>query len=446
MLCNFQAIPLLVSTCLILLAFYIFKKFNIKDNIFLIVLILLTLITHLSCVFIISNPQQSDFKTLLDISQDFLDGNLNETSQNYINHWPYQIPFILYQTLLLKIFNAEIFLKLFNVVINIGIVLLMYNIAKKITCKKNAQIISILYTLFVSKILYGNILTNQFPFMLFLLLGINIYFSHKIKNRNLKTLLFGICTAISNLFRPEGIIIVLSFIIYQIYKFIKTHNLKKIILNILIFIFVYILICNITMSIIEKTLVTEEKNIGTLYKFVLGLDINSNGMWSLDKFNTLFSFDNKNDLLAYEKNEILKSFSDIRIVKLFLTKINIFWNDFDMSWTLNHLLTGIQIGPKLITYSTLYTLFYNYDLVIWLFVLFLAILGITEYNENSIFLGIILIVNFFVYLFIEVQGRYACFCRILVFILASNGIKILLKKFNNIIRSINYKKDCDKND
>lgn len=428
---NLQSFPILLSISVIFLTVFIVKKFDISDKWFIAIIILLTIVTHLLCIFEIKNPQISDFKTLFEISQDLLDGSLSENNQRYINTWPYQTPFILFQTLLLKICNSDTFLKIFNCIINIFITLLMYNISKKISNKKSSQIVTLLYTLFANKILYSNILTNQYLFMLFLLLGICFFISQKIRNEKLKVLLLAVFTALANLFRPEGILILLSFICYEIYMCAKEKKYKNVFINIIIFICVYFLICNGTMFILKKTIIKDPQDIGVLYKVVLGLDLESDGRWNLPTYNSLFSFDNKQDLLKYEKEQILHSISDSRIFKLFIVKIGIFWNDFDTSWTLNYLYdSGIYLGPVHLTYATLYSLIYNYDLVIWLIALVLAIIGIKEYNTYSIFLEIIVIANFMVYLIVEVQGRYAVFARLLIFILASKGISTIYKKLN----------------
>lgn len=444
---NLQSFPILISIFIIGAVLFTIKKNTINEKHFIVLIILLTLITHFLCVFGIKNSQLSDFKTLFDISQDLLDGSLNENSQNYINTWPYQTPFILYQTLLLKICNTDTFLKIFNTIINIFISLLMYSISKQISNKKSAQIVTTLYILFANKILYGNILTNQYPYMLFLLLGIYLFFSENIKNEKIRVLLLGICTSIANLFRPEGIVILISFICYELYICIKEKKYINIIINITIFVSIYLSVCNGTMYILKKVIIKEPQDIGILYKVVLGLDFESNGQWDLSEFNTLFSFDNKQDLIKYEKDKILHSICDSRIIKLFIIKINTFWNDFDTAWTLNYLYTsGVYLGPIHLTYATLYTLIYNYDLIIWLFILILAFMGIKGYNSYSIFLELIIIINFMVYLLIEVQGRYSVFCRLLLFILSSKGFSIIYKKLNTYTCSQKNINGSEKND
>lgn len=444
---NLKSLPVLIAILMVTITIIAIRKFDISNKSFVILIIAITLITHLICIFKVNNPQFSDFKTLFDISEDLLDGNLNESSQNYLNVWPYQTPFVLYQTLLLKICNSETFLKIFNAIINVFITLLIYSISKKISNKKSAQIITILYIFFINKILYGNILTNQFPQILFLLLGLNIFLSNKLQNKKIRILFFAICAGISNLFRPEGIIILLSFICYELYELIKEKKYINTMTNILLFVIIYLIISKGTMLLLNKTLIKETNDIGILYKIVLGLDIDSGGKWSPDGFNKLFSFNNQADLISYEKEQIIKSISDIKIFRLFMLKINTFWNHFDMTWTLNYLQNKNNILG--LTYSTFYELLSNYDSTIWLIIILLSIIGLKENNNKSMVLNIIIIANFAVYLLIEVQGRYGAFSRILLFILASKGLKKLLKRVDsyNIIKSHKQlEKDVIKND
>lgn len=444
---NLKSLPVLIAILMVTITIIAIRKFDISNKSFVILIIATTLITHLICILKVNNPQFSDFKTLFDISEDLLDGSLNESNQNYLNTWPYQTPFVLYQTLLLKICNSETFLKIFNAIINVCISLLIYNISKKVSDKRSAQIVTILYLFFINKILYGNILTNQFPQILFLLLGLNIFLSDKLQNEKIKISFFAICAGISNLFRPEGIIILLSFICYELYKLIKEKKYINTIINVLLFVFIYLIISKGTMLLLNKTLIKESNDIGILYKIVLGLDIDSGGKWSPDGFNKLFSFNNRDNLISYEKEQIIKSISDIRIFRLFMLKINTFWNHLDMTWTLNYLQNKNNVLG--LTYSTFYEVLSNYDSTIWLIIILFSIIGFKEKNNKSILLNIIIIANFAVYLLIEVQGRYSVFSRILLFILASKGIKELLKrnKLYNIVDDLNQsERDVIKND
>ena len=93
----------------------------------------------------------------------------------------------------------------------------------------------------------------------------------------------------------------------------------------------------------------------------------------------------------------------------------------------------------------LYIILYNYDSTIWLFIVIFTIIGIKEYNQKNIILNIILVANFAIYLFIEVQGRYGAFSRILLFIIASNGLKKILET-NKFCKNVKTKKGCENND
>ena len=90
-------------------AIYIVSRFDISHKKFLIILLLISFLIRTAVVLEIRNPQLSDFKTLYDISEDYLDGSLEESSQNYLNAYNFQIYFVLIQAICLKLFNKIVF-------------------------------------------------------------------------------------------------------------------------------------------------------------------------------------------------------------------------------------------------------------------------------------------------------------------------------------------------
>ena len=121
-------------------AIYVVSRFDISHKKFLIILLLVSFLIRTAVVLEIRNPQVSDFKTLYDISEDYLDGSLEKSSQYYLNAYNFQIYFALIQALFLKLFNKIVFLKLINVILAIGGIAVMYRIINRITNKKTAQI------------------------------------------------------------------------------------------------------------------------------------------------------------------------------------------------------------------------------------------------------------------------------------------------------------------
>lgn len=407
---------------------YIFNKIDVSHKKFLIALILISFMIKSGEVLLINNPQESDFKTMYDISADFLDGNVNEQSQNYMDNYNYQTPFILGQAFLLLICNSEIFIKFFNVFLSMLSLVLIYKISNRISDKKSAQIITTLYAFFINTILYNSVLSNQHIFSFIILLVFDLFFEEKIKNKFFKMFIVAVLLAIANLFRPESIIIIVSLICYMLYNLIvKKDNLKDTCIKFLILIATYVFFTQIPMLVLNKTGVIENKSItSSLYKVVIGLDYDSNGRWSKKGYDEYSSYTEKSDLRKYEIDTIKERVKTPRIFKLFFIKTNIFWNEFEDYWTLGYL-NQEKFYDNIMNFIT------KYDRVLWLFMITLSIFGSYK-NKNdevrlySIFISII----FLVYLLIEVQGRYAFPYRMFIFVLASLGLKKINKKTYNL--------------
>lgn len=437
---NISILPILLALIVIFIIFNFIRKRKISERFFLIIIISVTFISRLICIFQINTPLESDFETLFNISNDFVDGDLDTSSQKYINNWPFQVPFILYQSVLVKICNNPIFLKIINAVLSVGITIFIYYISKKISNRKSAEIVTLLYSVVFGVILYNNILTNQYIFTLLIMIAINTLLTDKIKNQYIKMIIVSILIGIANLLRPEGIIVILSFICFEIYQvFVKNANLLNTFKKLVILVAVYMIICNGTMYLLKKANVikNDEEN-DILFKFVIGLNVNTNGRWSEQEFSRILNSSlTMQERKQLEKELIIERIKDKRILSLMIKKVNNYWNDFEYFWSIGYLSdTGINIFNKKLNYDEVYKFIYSYDQIIWMFILIMFVLSIKKCNNKSMLLYIIVIGNFIIYLFIEVQGRYAFYSRVIIFILASKGIKYLLQKYKILKRRL----------
>ena len=417
------------------------KKIDISDKKFIISIIIFVIITRIPLTLEIHNPQVSDFKTLYDISEDLCrNGNFSDESMRYLNAYNFQMPFVVVQSFFLWICNKIVFLKLINVLLSFGTILLMYRIMLRISEKKDAQICTALYTIFINPILYNNILSNQHLFLFlgmlaFDLVGEDKFFRNK---KIIKFCIIGIIFGIANLIRPEALLCVLTIICYCIYCFLlKKSSLKSTLLKIIIFVLTYLLVSTLPMTISRKLGIIENKaETETFYKIALGLNYDSDGKWSSDFFNE-YLCQEKSTLRQYELEKIKCGISDSRLIELFEKKIYIFWNSFDSGWSLDYL-TDKYIGNTSIMVSDFKMYIEEFDMVIWFFVLICAFFAKSQENEERNLYKIYLIGAFLAYLFIEVQGRYGFIYRPFVFILASAGLirvkSICLNKIRKYIK------------
>lgn len=417
------------------------NKFDISSKKFIMCIIIFIIITRIPVILEVHNPQVSDFKTLYDISEDLrMHGSFSDESMRYLNAYNFQMPFIVVQAFFLCICNKITFLKLINVLLSLGTILLMYRIMLRISKRKDAEIGTVLYAIFANPILYNNILSNQHLFLFLSMLSFDLIGEDKIfRNKNMiKICVIGIILGIANLIRPEGILCVLTIICYWIYCFLlKKNNLKGTLLKIGVFVLTYLLVSTLPIMISRKLGIIENKaEIGTFYKIALGLNYDSNGRWSGEFFNEYLSQD-KSTLRQYELEKIKCGISNPHLMDLFEKKIYIFWNSFDNAWTLDYL-TNKYIENTSITVSEFNVYIEDFDMVIWFFVLICAFFAISQDCEERNLYKIYLIGAFLLYLFIEVQGRYGFIYRPFVFILASAGLirlkSICLNKIKNYMK------------
>lgn len=426
-------VGIVASICVIMF----FYKFDVSHKKFLIILIALSLLIRIGSVIVIHNPQVSDFQTMLEISQNFLNGELTERNQAYINEWPFQIYFIMYQTVILGIFKKVVFLKIINAVFSVLGICLIYRIVNRLSENKRvSQICTTLYAIFVNPIIYNSILSNQHVFLLLVMLAFDLIFENKfIKNDFIRMGIVGLILGIANLIRTEVLVCILAIIVFTIYMLILKHEkIKTAIAKILILLIVYFAISNVTGIILNNTkLITKNENSVFWWKFVVGLDIDNYGQWSEQRYNEFFSLHGV-EQVNYAKERVIDALSDVRILKLFCIKINNFWNDFSNYCTLGYLYdSGVNMFGKNMGYTEFRNIVDLYDYSIWCVILILAFIGLfnkKSKDENKFYL-IYLVGTFILYLFIEVQGRYAFVYRPFVFILSANGLLNIIEFIKN---------------
>lgn len=428
---------LIAGIVLLIGVFYFLNKFDVSHKKFLIILVAVSLLIRASSVLVINNPQVSDFESILEISQNFLNRELTEKNQSYINEWPFQIYFILFQTAILKLLDKVIFLKLINVIFSIAEICLIYRIINRVSeNKKVSQICTTLYAIFINPIIYNSVLSNQHMFLFLVMLAFNLNFEIKfIKNDFIRIGIVASILSVANLIRPESVVCVLAIIAFTIYMIILKHDkIKKAIGKIAMLLVIYLILSNISNIVLEKYVPNANREDSTLWwKFVVGLDIENYGQWSEERYDEFFALHGE-DRINYSKERVFNALSDARILRLFSIKINNFWNDFSNYFALGYLYdSGVNILGKNIEYTEFRNIIDTYDYVIWTVVLILAFIGIfnKKLNDENKFYLIYLVGTFIMYLFVEVQGRYAFVYRPFVFILAAYGLLNIIEFIKN---------------
>lgn len=401
-----------------------------RENKFIIYLFLIAFLLRVGVVLTIHTPIISDFKTMYDASIELLNHTDSYKNSSYFLLWGYQMGHVIYQSLLLHIINSVTFLKIMNALITSFSVVLIYLLCRKVSKEKYAKMMSIFYMIFPFPLLLNTVLTNQLLPVTLTLLGIYLLVGLDYKNKYIhKSIIIGLLIGLANILRSEGIVILFGIFLYSFLLLIQRYDWKKIICSFLLIAVSYFSIFQVTSYVLEKTNISPNglNNGNTTWKFVLGFNYETNGMYSEEDASIYAGFSEKSKEIVRER---LQEYQNIPM--LFIKKIKIQWINSDLSWSIGH-----------IENRKLYHVFNTINQIFIIVLLLLAVVGaycilryqffiIDKVNRTSLIAFMILFTYFGVYLLIEVMPRYAYSLQIFEVILASIGLEFicdnLLKK------------------
>lgn len=419
---------------------FIFKKVDIKY--YPIILLVFSFIIRFIFILLIDTPPVSDFWNLLNASKSILHKDYSFNNDSYFYTWAYQIGFVYIQSIFLRIINSVFFLKIINCLVGSLICVLIYLISKEFVSKKSAMIVSILYSLFIFPLTFTSVLTNQHLSALLIYLGLYILIKdNKQDFKNYwKYIIAGLLISLGNIIRPEGIITIISLLLYFIFQ-IRKNNIKYTIKKFLTILITYFSVFYIISGFFVITGIGPNglKNNAPQWKFVLGFDFDTNGSYSYEDSWTL---DDKIGGYKLVLNRIKDNYEDIP--KLFINKSKTFWTDTTLQWSFYHLNDEVRsINGINIDVNTLISDLNNTSISQYFIMIVLSIVGVYKlFKSKTINNKVLIIFNqvtitFAVYLLIEVQPRYSYFVQISIFILAGYGIEFILdlKNKKNKIRN-----------
>ena len=180
-----------------------------------------------------------------------------------------------------------------NILMTSLICVMIFLLVKNIN--KNAGVIAgVLYAIYPSSIISSQITTNHHGALLFMLIAVYVYQKGLVHINNkrcwLYVVLSAICIVISNSFHQSMIILLISLFIYLLANIIACKDSRlNIIKMILSFVFIVIIFIYGTDSIVKLCykygIIKSQDEISILFKFAMGTDIESNGMYN-DKYGS----------------------------------------------------------------------------------------------------------------------------------------------------------------
>ena len=412
------------------LSLFIARNEKIKK--FGLLLFVVSFLVRLAVIIVLNFPQVYDFATLLDASHMFASGDYSFKQWWHFHTWGYQTGFVIYQGFLLKLFNSEFLLKLLNVLYSSLLVLFIYKLGKRISDEKSARVASILYMIFPFYLFLNTVMVNSHLATILMYFGILFLIK---KEKSFKDyLIAGVFISLGNIIRPEGIIVVLTLLVYEFFLFNKRDVINAVI-RVVSFLIVYFSIGCFASFLVVKSGVNPSglSNKDPLWKFVLGFNYETCGYYNDD--DSKYQVDRETEINIIKE----RAFGDLsRTGKLMLCKIDHFWlsSGLDMetgSFNDKHVsVLGIDVS-----FSDLSDIAVDFNQGVHIFIFSMFLLGIfvnrKKLSNEALFLLIMCVITFFVFLFIEIQPRYAYFIHISLIILASLGIKSVyefIRKYN----------------
>lgn len=407
----------------IVLAFLAARKIKVKR--FWILLLVVSFLIRLAAIVVFNFPQTTDFKLMYECALKFVNHDFSWNSTPYFIMWPYQSGFVVYEGLLLKLINNIYFLKVLNIIYESLLVVLIYYFSRRFVKEESARVAAILFMVYPYNIYLGTTLANHHIATILSYLGISFLLSRKKKAYYF--IIAGILIGLSNVLRPEGIIVIFSYLLYMILN-LKKDNFKKQGLGFLILLVSYGGINMICSNLIIMSGVNKDglKNANPLWKFVLGFNGDSCGYY--DSNDEVYLNDKDKEL------EVIKErLNPSNVCRLVLCKTDRMWlsNKIDVkdsSYDRVYYIGNIKI--KFNDLANVVSLTNHY---IFLFVIALMILGVFRnrkdiINNENLFFLIMVVVAYFVFLLIEIQPRYLYLIHPSIFILSAYGIEEVMKK------------------
>ncbi len=423
-----SALQVLLYAALVIVLFLaiklVYRMIGRSETRMLLVISALSLILRVLFAVFVKTQPGSDFWEMYSAAVKLTQGDLSWLEADYFRLWPYQIPFVIYQAGIYKLFGSMLALKLINCLFMVAINLLIYKLSRLFTSEEASFTASMIYALCPEVVFLTSLLTNQHISLFFILLGLYVIMAGR---GPLASLGGGILIGIGNLMRLEAVVVIASVVIVAVIYFLKRpSDRKKELLYAGIAIASYLGIYFLCTMIIRQFGLAPHgiSNNCPEWKFVVGLSPNTLGSYDMTHGELLSITDP-----SYRRGEavgiISSYFLSFRGFAGFMwRKVQLFYGGpFDFTWALNYLdltknkLAGMTLGNAAYLLSVA-------DRVLFTFVSALAGAGcvkaLTKKKEpHRLYLvcASVLCLFFVAYMFIEIQPRYRYFILPVLYIM-----------------------------
>lgn len=431
--------PIIIGGAIIFLCFFAIKNKKMSNKRKLSIILFLGFLIRVLWLLNINSSPTSDFRVIYEVAESLLEGDVGAFWGNgYIARFPHLTIMSLYMSFMIKLFptNNLIAMKIFNLLFGVLTIYLIYLLAKEIfRSKKLGFYAASIATIFPPLVTYVGVYCTENIAIPFYLLSTYIFILVvKKKVNKYYLILSGIILSFGNLFRMVATIMLIAFAMYIIIY--TKDRLPEKIKKLALYLMPYFLVLNIVSFSLQSLGVTEfhlwkgsEPKITSILK---GTNLESWGRWNEEDASIVKNNNYDYELIEEESKKIiierLTTTPPLKLVGFYLVKFVNQWNEGDFGgsyWSKLYVpQEEIIIDVKL----KVLEIFYIGTLIL----VFLGLINRRKSNSDSEINLIYLILCGYgvMCLITESQARYSLIIAWVFIILAIEGIRFLLRKFN----------------
>ncbi|MGI6256431.1 MAG: glycosyltransferase family 39 protein [Acutalibacter sp.] len=404
-------------------------------------LFLLSLVIHLGVVAVITTPIESDFGLQYEASQQFARGDFSFQDTVYFQRWGYQTGLVIWQGVLLKLWNNPLFLRLVNCVVSAGTNVLVYWIARDYFEERAAKLASLAYAFFLFPATLVTVLCNNIPSAFFLYLCLYLVMGKRFERRPrlLIYALAGVSLSIANALRPDAPLVLVPLLAYFVFRFLSQASLRNFLQYLSKFaaLFLTFLVLSTALSgLVQITGVNSAglKNHDPLWGVVLGTNPETGGTYNDEDAQAINALTQQGMTRSQAELEVISQHLHAGPAKLLETgvrKLRTLWWDSALGWSLGNLMRETPV---------LFAFLEELDRAMFTCALFLAGLGALALfrrprEDFKLYLvPFVIFATSCVYLILEVQPRYCYAGQIAVFILMAGGVQVLTSLWETVTK------------
>lgn len=380
------------------------------NRLILISLLLVFAIVAIIWLKLVPQTQVSDFKAFWRMAPKALDGKaIYQYDNDYFAKWAYQTGFLVYVMTVVKLFGHNVIaIQLLNVLYQVLILWMSYILAMQLFNKvKIARLSVFILMIDLDWFALNSQADNQYLGMLLFL----VTFYLVMKDKYWAYALAGVTLGLGSIIRPIGPVVIAGIVVYALlYMAIQNNqfhwkNLGKILITLIIY---QVLFSAAGMAIKGSGLNSYGlTNRDSEWKFVVGLDANSNGSYDQGMVNR-FNLKDSRAKMSRQEHQIIRE--NVQNLNASHGWFKLFWNKNETLWASRAItidFTGFETRHSLRVSNFVKLLGYM-GTVVLIILSWIGSLKLWKDNSNvkTFLLVLPLMAYAVVQLLIEVQGRY----------------------------------------